>query len=66
MRNLVIFHPRTGRAFPLTDGAFIFDPALLPDPSVLDKVMSNAEAYAIGGMPMDNYNMGNFFYGDDV
>ena len=30
------------------------------------QVMTNKDAYYLGGMPIDNYNMGNLFYGDDV
>ena len=65
-RDIVIYHPGTGTLIPLSDEVYMFDYASLDVEAQEDLAMgamTYAEAYATG-IRLDNFNMGNIFFGD--
>ena len=66
-RDLVIYHPGTGTAIPLSDKVYLIDYAnLRPETQemLLDGAIDAEYAYAIGRR-IDNYNMTNLFFGEE-
>lgn len=64
-RDLVVYHPGTGTAVPLSDKVFLIDYSRLKPDSQDNLVNGTMEEYyaeAIG-IRIDNFNMGNLFFG---
>lgn len=70
-RNLVIIHPGTGTVIPLSDEVYVFDmdvaEAAVTAVSLGEHVWDEVEGWAIDnanlGRRIDNWNMGNMFFG---
>ena len=69
MRNLVIYHAGTGTVIGLSDEVYLIDvnAPWHEDPDDLIERLSNGEAdippREHKGIRIDNYNMGNLFFG---
>lgn len=63
MRDLIVYHAGTGTILPLSDKLYVFDATRLSweDIAALETGMTNRQAYAMGGVELDNYNIGNLF-----
>lgn len=71
MKNLVIVHPGTGTVIPLSDEVYVFDYDIaerhIAAVSLGEYVSDEVEGWIIDnadlGRRIDNYNMGNLFFG---
>lgn len=67
MRNLIAYHAGTGTIIPLSDHLYIFDADRLNEDDIaeMESGMTNREAYRLGGVELDNVNVGRLFFGEE-
>ena len=66
-RDLVIYHPESGTYIPLADEVYLVNNSFLDDDALLafKLGMRNIPVQLHKGYRLDNYNMGNLFYGPE-
>jgi hypothetical protein len=64
-RDLVIYHPESGAYISLSDKVYLVDASILPEQTTLALKLGATDVpeQTHMGYRLDNYNMGNLFFG---